>query len=154
MSSRDASRLCRTIALLAVSASIGACGGGGATGPGPGPGPTPRVHGRVVEEGSTFGIASVQLRFYNASGNVVDTLTTDNGGNYGGDVPTSATTFHVVAIPLGYHNSYTYEGRRYAPLIAGCHAPLPSLAGSNVTLPTISIPSSSFPPPPPPDGCR
>ncbi|HRF59853.1 MAG TPA: hypothetical protein PLH94_08075 [Fimbriimonadaceae bacterium] len=141
-----------TLAILA--ASLVGCGGGGGTGPGPGPGPNPGLRGQVVEEGSTFGIASVQVRFYDSGGALVDTLTTDAEGHFAGNVVTSATSFHVVSIPLGYHKSYVFNGKRYAPLIAGCRAPLPSLAGGNVTLAAISVPSSSFPPPPPPDGCK
>ncbi len=112
--------------------------------------------GRVVEEGSSFGISGVIVRFYTAAGALAGQASTNSTGNFTTNIQSTATQLHVDAtsIPLGYHRSYTYQSKIYSPLISTCKAPLPALGAGTTTVPTILIPSAGTPPPPPPTGCR
>ena len=116
-----------------------------------------RYQGFVYREGSTLGLAGVQVRFYNASGGTVTTTTTNSSGVFSVVVPTSAVRFHILnaSVPAGYYKAYKYNGLRYTTLEVTCSAPLPPpIPGGTVNLPTaVTVPPTTGPPPPPPNGC-
>lgn len=76
------------------------------------------VNGRVLRSSSSFGLASVVIRFLNAAGSQVATATSNPCGDFAAAVPTTATRFHIQlgTVPPGYFNQYTYNSDRFTVL--------------------------------------
>lgn len=147
-------------AFVVAAIVIGCGGGGGGTppvDPPDPPGSTAGISGMVVDQGTTAGLQGVVVKFYTSSGAVSGSATTDATGAYKVKIDPASTLLQlaVASIPLGYHRTYAYANKLYAPALDNCKAPLPPLDPSRTTtIPTISLPSNYTPPPPPPTGCQ
>lgn len=148
------------VAFAAAAGLLIGCGGGGAavsTSGGSTGGQGAIVTGRVLTEGTSVGIPNIVVQFFNSSGAVVGTGTTDASGNFSAAVAVTAVTLMVDASSISdaYYRYVIYGTKTYSPTIPGCRAPAPSLLpGSTTPLPsTIQIPQALGPPPPPPNGC-
>jgi hypothetical protein len=112
-----------------------------------------------VRNTSNFAVAGAKVTFYSAGGNVVKTVTTNNGGNFSAQLPTTAKRFSVdlsgVANSQNYFKQFGYGQYDYIADDPGCTAKAPSFGDNQVVaLPNeIVLTQLWFGPPPPPEGC-
>lgn len=115
------------------------------------------VKGKVVQNDSQAGIPGIVLELRDAGANVLATATTDGSGNFSVAVSAAAVRFHLrsSSMPNAYYKDYKYNTKHYAPLVATCSAPLPTLAANTSAnlVTTVVLYRTYEPPPPPPTGC-
>lgn len=119
---------------------------------------TTRVSGRILSTNGTTGLVYLQVRFYDAGGNLVGGATTTDGGYFTGTTLNTAVwlTVKPETIPSAYYRTLRYQGENYATTGTTCLVPLPTLSsGANNQLPaSIFVPRLTDGPPPPPSGCN
>jgi len=108
-----------------------------------------RLLGTVLAEGTNAAqLAGAKLHFYDGTGSLVGTVTVQYDGSFRASVPTTASTFTIIAdtVPTTFYASYNYLSLQYDAGVSGCYAPLPtglaigtsSLAGTIYVTPRIT----------------
>ncbi len=162
------------LACAGLAVSLVACGGGGGAasttgggsdggntnggntdGGGPGPAGLAWIRGRVqIERFDTSGIPGVVVNFYNASGGLLASTTTNSSGNFSVDLPPQATFLHVPRSTIDgavYYGNWLLGANSYSSSDIGCAAPLGTTQADNFNnTGSIRLILRGDPPPPPP----
>jgi len=100
-----------------------------------------RLLGSVLDENTNQPLLpGSQVQFFNASNQLVDTVTVQFDGSIRACVPTNTTGFTVLGDSLSssYYRSFTYQSLRYDASKVTCFAPAPS----NMLVGTTTLPAS------------
>jgi hypothetical protein len=114
-----------------------------------------RVIGSIIVQGARQAVPGIGLNFYDANGNLTDSITTAVDGTFRASMPIASVsmTLDPHTIPLSMYGLFEFVGQIYTAGDPGCRAILPTLTVGTQLLPTLLTIPTTVKPIPATTGC-